>query len=576
MARLLFLTICLATALAGCSSSGSGIDGGPKIFEAWPVPIEVRIAQGAFTRSPEKHDIRLEGLAGEVLSAQVAVKSNLNIDGLKGTLSDLTGPGGALIQGISAQVRFGAFLPVDETMMLTADPLLEESSVDVKANLVQPVWLTLKLSRDLAPGIYAGKFEIAAASGGGAEFDMTVEVLPAVLPEPVDWSYYLNIWQDPSGVARAHKVAVWSEEHWRLLERYAENFAAHGMKSIMTSIVYDPWKSQSGYPFDTMVEWKYPGEFKAGRAGSFEWDFTVFDRYVELMIKAGVRDKIDCYALVMGPGSTLDANIRYLDTTAGEHRSLKLTLGEPRWREAWTAFLPVFRQHLKEKGWFDLALLGFDEKPEKEMKIIFDFMIQTAPDFKLAASGGYPGDERKWGDEIVFHFDEMTDPDRWAEIEPVVRQMHADKKRYVSWYTACMPYFPNTFLYSPLRESRLLAWLTWKYGFDGYSRWAVNAYPEDVWNQPLYNWHSGDNYFLYPGKNGPLDSMRWELMRQGIQDYETLRIAWEMAGKAGREDLLEKLRQAVQIGSIVDSCHWIPYIEEARKLVNEVIREVGA
>ena len=209
------------------------------------------------------------------------------------------------------------------------------------------------------------------------------------------------------------------------------------------------------------------------------------------------------------------------------------------------------------------------------MKTIFEFMIRTAPDFKLASSGGYPGDERKMGDEIVLFIDNLTDTERWEQYKPLVERMHADKNRYITFYTACMPYYPNTFIFSQLRESRLLAWIAWKYGFDGYTRWAVNAYPEDTWNQPRFKWHSGDMFFVYPGANGPLDSMRWELLRQGIQDYEALRIAWEMAEKAGREDLLDKLRSAVSMGTIYDSCRWVPYIEEARALVNEVIRELG-
>jgi len=571
MIRLCAIIFCLVAVSGGCGRQ----DSRPQVLEAWPVPVEVRISQGNFSRETQGKQIKLTGLAGEVLSAQVAVRSSQAIRGLAGSVGALAGPGGAVIPADRAQVRFGFYLKVDETQTFTADPLVE-GPVEVAANLVQPVWLTLKLPRGLAPGDYAGRFEITAASGATAGFDLQVEVLPAELSEPWDWSFYLNVWQDPSGVARAHKVKVWSEEHWKILEKYAVNFAEHGMKSIMTSIVYDPWKSQSGYPFDTMVEWKYPGEFKAGGTNRFEWDFTVFDRYVGLMIEAGVREKIDCYALVMGPGGTRDAHIRYLDTASGEYRTAEMSVGDPLWREAWAAFLPVFRRHLEEKGWFDKALLGFDEKPEEVMKIIFDFVIRTAPEFKLAASGGYPGDERKWGDELVFHYDDLADPDRWAQIEPVVRRMHEDKSRYVSWYTACMPYSPNTYLYSPLRECRLLAWLSWKYGFDGYTRWAVNAYPEDVWDQPRYKWHSGDNYFVYPGENGPLDGMRWELIRQGIQDYEALGIAFRLCEKAGRADLREKLRKAVVMGSIVDSCSWIPLIEQARALVNEVIRELGA
>jgi len=571
MFKVMVISLSLFWLTVACSAEETAKKVTPGSFEAWPMPIEVRVYPGAFSRDPGKREISLAGLAGEIISAQVVVKSSENIKGLKGTIY---GPDGQAVSSPLARLRFGAYLPVDETMTLTADPLLEVDSIDVPANMAQPVWLTFYLPDDIPAGTYDGSFEIEASSGGKAEFRVSVEVLPAKLPRPWDWSYYLNIWQDPSGVARAHKVKVWSEEHWRILERYAENFAWHGMKSIMTSIVYDPWKSQSGYPFDTMVEWKYPGEFKKGGASGFKWDFTAFDRYVELMMKAGVKDKIDLYALVMGPGSTTDANIRYLDTKTGEYRTVELTVGDPAWCEIWTAFLPVLRSHLQEKGWFEKAMLGFDEKPEKIMKVIFDFVIKTAPDFKIVSSGGYPGDKRKMGDEVVFHTDDILNPERWAKIEPLVKMMHDDKSRYVSLYTACMPYFPNTYLFSPLRESRLMAWLAWKYGFDGYTRWAVNAFPEDVWTQPNYKWHSGDMYFVYPGKDGPLDGMRWELMRQGIEDYEALRIAWEAAEKAGRNDLKEKLRQAVNRGTIIDSCSWIPYIEEARSLINEVIREL--
>ncbi|MFC1613841.1 glycoside hydrolase domain-containing protein [Gemmatimonadota bacterium] len=570
MSYYLLVVLSAVCLLSGCSSRE-----GEEKFQAWPVPIEVRIYSGAFSREPDSRKIELEGLAGEVLSAQVAAVSTRDIKGLKAGISALAAPRGRDVPVSAARIRYGTYLPVDETMIMTADPLLEVETVDVPANVAQPVWLTLEVPQETPPGKYSGKLTLSDKTRQLAVFNLSLEVLPAVLPPPVDWSYYLNIWQDPSGVAMAHKVEVWSEPHWKLLEKYAENFAAHGMKSIMTSITYDPWRSQSGYPFDSMVEWMYPGEFTDGGADKFTWDFTVFDRYVSLMMEAGVREKIDCYALVMGPGGTTDAHIRYLDTGSGEYRTAELAVGEPMWQQAWTAFLPVLREHLEEKGWFDKALLGFDEKPEKVMKIIFDFIIRTAPDFKLASSGGYPGDERKWGDEIVFIIEDLLDRTRWAEIEPLVRRMHEDPSRYVTFYTCCWPRIPNTFLYSRLRESRLMAWIAWKYGLDGYTRWAVNAYPEDVWTQPRYKWHSGDMYFVYPGQDGPLDGMRWELMRQGIQDYEVLKMAWEKAEKAGRKDLLDKLDQAVRLGTIIEACSWVPYVEKARAVVNEVIRELG-
>ena len=574
MKKTAFLLLALLVLSCSPKAGGEGADAGKK-FSAWPAPAEVRTYHGAFSRNPEQRLIKLEGLAGEVLSAQVVVKCNRDIEGLSGKLSDLSGPSGAIIPAAAARVRYAGFIPVDETMELTADPLLEESSVAVSANQAQPVWLTLKVPRDAAAGVYEGKFEVSAASGDRAEFELSLEVLPAVLPEPWDFSFYLTLWQDPSGVARAHKVKVWSEEHWKLLERYAGTFGAHGMHAITTSIIYDPWKSQCGYPFDNMVEWKFPGEYKPGAADKLTWDFTVFDRYVQLMLDAGVRKTIHCFAMVMGPGRTTDANIRYLDTAGGGYRTAEMTAGSPEWKEVWKAFLPVLRAHLKDKGWFDKTVLGFDEKPQKVMQEVFDFVIENAPDFKVSLAGGFPGDERKWGDEVILHLDEVTNEHEWEQYEPLVKSMHADPKRFISFYTACEPYSPNNELYSPLRESRLMPWIACKYGFDGYLRWSVNAFPENVWSQPNYNWHSGDMFLVYPGQEGPLDGLRFELLRQGIQDYEAIKIARELAEKAGRQDLLKKLDEAVWQGATIDSCEWIPYIEEARALVNAVIRELG-
>ncbi|MFC2077040.1 glycoside hydrolase domain-containing protein [candidate division KSB1 bacterium] len=256
------LIACLALMGISCGSEGE--------FQAWPQSIEVRTYPGAFSREPDVRDIHLTGLAGETVSAQVVVKNTRNMKGLSGIVTDLRGQAGAIGSGLT-RVRYGAYLPVDETMVLTSDPLLETAMVDVPANTAQPVWLTITVPSNAAAGEYVGELAVAAKSSGSATFKLTLEVLPASLPEPPDWSFYLNVWQDPSGVARAHKVEEWSEEHFELLEKYASNFAAHGMNTITTSIVHDPWESQSGYPFATMVEWKYPGEYTNGNAEKFTW-----------------------------------------------------------------------------------------------------------------------------------------------------------------------------------------------------------------------------------------------------------------------------------------------------------------
>jgi Domain of unknown function (DUF4091)/Family of unknown function (DUF6067) len=562
---------CLLVALLCCSYNALAQSLTPAGFEAWPVPIEKRIFSGSFTRNAANRTIKLVGCRNEYVSAQIACRNDKSSQ-LDTSTSTLRGTKGGEIPPGAIQARFGAFLPVDETGQYTADPLLESKSYSLPANLVQPLWITIHIPKTLKADSYLGAVTLKT-DNDSLEFPVELEVLDATLPDPPDYSFYLNIWQDPNGVARAHKVELWSEEHWRLLSLYGENLASHGEKSIMTSIIHDPWNAQTGYEFPTMVEWRYPGEWKPGGTSAFKWDFTLFDRYVSTLMNAGVRQKIDMYAMVKGPGPTADASIRYLDTKAKTYRTEPLKVGDPKWREAWTVFLPALKAHLLEKGWWNIAYLGFDEKPKEIMDQLFQFVGQASPDFKLVMSGGHAREGA--GHEVVIYWDELG-TERWRkELAPMVERTRTNGQ-LVSFYTACEPRFPNLFLYSSLREARMLPWIAWKYNLSGYTRWAVNAYPEDVWSQPNFKWHSGDMYLLYPGEKGPLDGMRWEVLRQGIEDYEALRIAHEMASFWGRKDLLKMLDSAVEMATILDSCRTIPPVQEARNIVNEVIRQSGS
>ena len=75
-------------------------------------------------------------------------------------------------------------------------------------------------------------------------------------------------------------------------------------------------------------------------------------------------------------------------------------------------------------------------------------------------------------------------------------------------------------------QGRELHWISYKYGLDGYLHWGLNYFAEGVdpyseegisKDLPL-----GDRAIMYPGRDGPLGSLRWSAMRDGLQDYEYL------------------------------------------------------
>ena len=105
MAKPLFLTLCLTILFGSCSLKKDRSDDETSNFEAWQVPIEIRVSRSAFSREPLLREIRLEGLSGEWLSAQVAIRSSRDIKKLSGSFTDLAGPEGSIIPADSGIVR---------------------------------------------------------------------------------------------------------------------------------------------------------------------------------------------------------------------------------------------------------------------------------------------------------------------------------------------------------------------------------------------------------------------------------------------------------------------------------------
>jgi hypothetical protein len=109
-----------------------------------------------------------------------------------------------------------------------------------------------------------------------------------------------------------------------------------------------------------------------------------------------------------------------------------------------------------------------------------------------------------------------------------------------------VPAHPNNFMISPAVEARMLPWFSAKYNLDGYLRWAYNSWPENVYGLPVYKYVEGDEYQVYPGPEGPVSSIRWELLKDGIEDYELIRTLREKYQGNDNDSLLQAIEIAVR------------------------------
>ena len=475
--------------------------------------------------------MNITGWMGEKLSAQFVISTNRDLKNVSVEVSDIIAKN-YKISKWNTERGFVRYVMTDELnkdgkgacgyrnkadfdSTLVADVIDHITpALDIKANTSQPVWVSVKVPREnIIKGMYRGTVTVKEDGKVIAELPLTVTVKNRILPEPKDWAFHLDLWQNPYAVSRYYNVEPFSQEHFDLMRPIMTRYAEAGGKVITTSIMHKPWNGQTYDPFESMVTWMKKAD------GTWWFDYTVFDKWVEFMMSCGVKKEIGCYSMV-----PWRLSFQYFDQASNSFKFFNGKPGEPAYEEFWTRMLKSFAQHLKEKGWFEITHIAMDERPLKDMLATIEVVRKADPDFKLSLAGTYHS-------ELVDHLDDYCTNIAGKFTDEELARRKASGK-VTTFYTSCAEPRPNTFTFSPLAESEFFGWWAAKLGLDGYLRWALNSWVKDPLQDTRFiTWGAGDTYLLYPGGR---TSTRFERMIEGIQAYEKIRILRGETDKRGR------------------------------------------
>ena len=476
--------------------------------------------------------MNITGWMGEKLSAQFVISTNRDLKNVSVEVSDIIAKN-YKISKWNTERGFVRYVMTDELnkdgkgacgyrnkadfdSTLVADVIDHITpALDIKANTSQPVWVSVKVPREnIIKGMYRGTVTVKEDGKVIAELPLTVTVKNRILPEPKDWAFHLDLWQNPYAVSRYYNVEPFSQEHFDLMRPIMTRYAEAGGKVITTSIMHKPWNGQTYDPFESMVTWMKKAD------GTWWFDYTVFDKWVEFMMSCGVKKEIGCYSMV-----PWRLSFQYFDQASNSFKFFNGKPGEPAYEEFWTRMLKSFAQHLKEKGWFEITHIAMDERPLKAMLATIEVVRKADPDFKLSLAGTYHS-------ELVDHLDDYCTNIAGKFTDEELARRKASGK-VTTFYTSCAEPRPNTFTFSPLAESEFFGWWAAKLGLDGYLRWALNSWVKDPLQDTRFiTWGAGDTYLLYPGGR---TSTRFERMIEGIQAYEKIRILRNETDKRGRK-----------------------------------------
>jgi hypothetical protein len=497
---------------------------------------------------PELNDVggwKGKGWKGEKINTKILVWTTDPIDAISFRIGALTNDEGKSIPQQNISVSFiryvmtdsigrkgsGCGIEPDLDSSLAEDAIDNVTSLAMPANTSQPVWLSVRIPRDVNPGVYTGTI---AVDGTKEEMSLkyTVEVVNRTLPEPAKWKFHLDLWQNPFSIARVHNVPEWSDEHMKVMTPYMRMLADAGQKVITTSIIHDPWNSQTFDVYKSMVKWVKKKD------GTWAFDYSIFDKWVSYMMSLGIDKEINCYSMI-----PWNLKFYYYDETLGKDTLIIASPGTVEYEKHWKPMLADFSKHLKEKGWFEQTTIAMDERPMEHMKFALGIIRSADKDFKVSMAGNY----HKEIEQDLYDYCVAS-----AFILPGEIMARRKKDGFITtYYTACPEEYPNVFTFSPPAESAFLGWYAAAKGFDGYLRWAYNSWPKNPLQDSRFgHWSAGDTYFIYPEARS---SLRFERMIEGIQAYEKIKILTEefrTNNQVSKTEQLENVLRTFQISNI--------------------------
>jgi hypothetical protein len=500
--------------LAGCATMMRK-EQGP--LQCWAVDPLVKVFQDAMPGDGKAH---IDVARGEHASFQIVVRTEDEVTALRAEASPLKrkGGGGTLTP---KPVRFVGYVPVDRPTQTPSkdqlrkppadypDPLLEAASIDVAPGKAQPVWVTVPVPLDAKPGTYRGTVTLTAHvnhAAASAELPLTLRVYDVAVEKTRLWvtEWYSMQWQHMK-IDPEHE----SDDYYALLRRYARNMAEHRHNVALIS------------PIGL-------AEYSANDDGSLNIDFSKFDRWVTIFQEEGVIGRIEGGHIGGRKGGwESDFVVQTRRVEDGKVVSEAVSPDTSKADAFYKQFFPTLVAHLKEKEWLGIYMQHLADEPIESNVASYRAMAALA---------------RKYAPELPIieacHTKELTGAmDVWV---PQLNYLHRDYEHYLArqaagdevWFYTCV--FPqgeyaNRFLEQPLIKTRLLHWINFRYGATGYLHWGYNQWTKDSPFTHTTRPHggppylpAGDPWIVYPGEKGPLDSIRFEAMRDGIVDHELL------------------------------------------------------
>lgn len=514
-------------------------------------------------------------LPGETYSFQIAFRSVRTVKPLRIRIQSQLEPY-IFIRSVGlAPSELPCYSEHDDHVLRTTpglypDPLysVEDAPPVALARQWRAVWIGVKLEGDVLPGHYpvsvAFLDEQDAALG---EETFVLDVLPARL-QPQRLVH--TEWFHSDCIAVQYGVEAFSEAHWSLIDKYVRKAVQYGINMILTPLFT--------LPLDTAVGGERPTVQLVGverlADGQYRFSFDKLLRWMDMCSKAGVQ-YFEFSHLFTQWGAGHAPKIM-ADTPEGSKRIFgwDTDASGPEYADFLDKLLPELTRLLIEHGLRERSYFHISDEPSVQhmesyraaaaiaLKHLDGFaVIDALSDYSFYEQGLV----RK-PVPAVDHLDDFLDhgvPDLWT-------------------YYCCAQSrdVANRFFNMPSSRNRILGIQLYKYQIQGFLHWGYNFWFSQYSIRPVDPFRvtdaglafpSGDAFLVYPGPDGPIESIRLLVMHEALQDLRALQQLEELIGRKEVLELLEEdMEEELTLKQYPRNPEWLL---AKRERVNRLIAE---
>jgi hypothetical protein len=413
------------------------------------------------------------------------------------------------------------------------DPLFEEAELVLPGAETHAFWVTVRPAASVEPGEYRIAVRVIPERGKAQVRTVKVQVHDIALQPRRDFS--MTHWFYADSIADWYGVAPFCEAFWPLCEAYMRNYADHGLDMIYVPVFTPPL---DGVKRPTqLLRVTNQGD------GAFSFDWTDVRRWIRMAKDCGVTDFEWTHpftqwgvkhAIRIYEGQGLDEKLLWEPETPATGSV---------YREFLSQFLPELKTFLEEEGLLEHSFFHVSDEPHNEddkanYRAARALLKELAPWMKTMDALT----------DIAYGRERLTD----MPVPSIRTALQFAEEGIESWcYYCCGPRgkFLNRLLDTPLPKIAMHGFLFYRWPFKGFLHWGYNYWfrsqtrelidPFTVQDGHKWpNWAYGDTFVVYPGPAGPIDSLRWEVFAESLQDYRLL----QTLGVSREDELLQSLR----------------------------------